>query len=188
MKTDNLGRWIDELAASIEDLEKRINKINITPVGNVMIDDLGSDAFSAETDRAVVYMPEGKLIDDYSYFIITIYQSSSPYLWTTRMIDPHIIDDDNPIGNMAIDGNGGEWTVHISRSSYGSPESIDFEMLQAPASEEVQTQGLIVNIKGFKVSGEQTTQQRTLLQKAAAAVKKATTRKSKKGGTKNADK
>ena len=32
MKTDNLSKWVDELAASIETLEKKVNAINVTPV------------------------------------------------------------------------------------------------------------------------------------------------------------
>lgn len=32
MRADNLGRWVDELAASIEDLEKKVNRLEVEPV------------------------------------------------------------------------------------------------------------------------------------------------------------
>lgn len=32
MRADNLGRWVDELSASIEDLEKKVNRLEVEPV------------------------------------------------------------------------------------------------------------------------------------------------------------
>lgn len=187
MKTDNLARWIDELSAAIEDLEKRVKHINITPASDVVIEDLGSSTFSAETHRAAISFAEGVHVDDYSLLIVSIFQEVSPTIWTTRTLDIHIpMTESGYISNIIFDGSGGSFSALISRGTYGSPDAVYFEILTDPVGDNVQT--LSVNMKGVKITEPETQQSTTLLQKAAAAVKKATARKSKKGGTKDADK
>lgn len=187
MKTDNLARWIDELSAAIEDLEKRVKHINITPVSDIVIEDLGTSTFSSETHRTAIYFAEGVHADDYSYLNVSIFQEVSPTIWTTRTLDIHIpMTESGYISNIMFDGSGGAFNATISRGTYGSPDAVFFEILTDPVGDNVQT--LSVNMKGVKITEPETQRSTTLLQKAAAVVKKATTRKSKKGGTSNADK
>lgn len=188
MRTDNLGRWIDELAASIEDLEKRVKSINIKPVSDIVIEDLGSSTFSSETHRTAIYFAEGVHVDDYSLLAVSIFQEVSPTIWTTRTLDIHIpMTETGYISNIMFDGSGGSFNATISRGTYGSPDAVFFEILTDPVGDNVQT--LSVNMKGVKITEPETQQSATLLQKAAAAVKKATTKKTtRKGGKKNADK
>lgn len=71
MRADNLGRWVDELAASIEDLEKRVAKIQAAPApepsNTITIEDFGSENVFANMD-----LPDGKELTDYDYFNISI--------------------------------------------------------------------------------------------------------------------
>lgn len=71
MRTDNLGRWVDELAATIEDLEKRVAKIQATPApepsNTITIEDFGTENVFANMD-----LPDGKELSDYDYFNISI--------------------------------------------------------------------------------------------------------------------
>ena len=187
MKADNLARWIDELSAAIEDLEKRVRQINIKPVSDIVIEDLGSSTFSAETHKAVIYFAEGVHVDDYRYLNVSIFQEVSPTIWTTRTLDIHIpMTESGYISDIMFDGSGGAFNAFISRGTYGSPDGVFFEILRDPVGDNVQT--LSVNMKGVKITEPDTQHSATLLQKAVAAVKKATIRKSKKGGTKDAEK
>ena len=71
MRSDNLGRWVDELAATIEDLEKRVAKIQATPApepsNTIIIEDFGTENVIANMD-----LPDGKELTDYDYFNISI--------------------------------------------------------------------------------------------------------------------
>ena len=75
MRTDNLGRWVDELQAAIEDLEKRVNSISISPPvpGNqIIIEDLGEEPI-----YTALYLPTGKALSDYQYFLVTVIMSDT---------------------------------------------------------------------------------------------------------------
>lgn len=171
MEANNLARWVDELAATIEDLEKRIKSINIRPVIDIVIEDLGSSVFSSETHRSAIYFAEGVHVDDYSYLNVSIYQEVSPTIWTTRTLDIHIpMTESGYISNIIFDGSGGSFSALISRGTYGSPDAVYFEILTDPVGDNVQT--LYVNMKGIKVTEPETRQNVTMLQKAASAVKK----------------
>ena len=184
MKADleNLGKWIDELTSSIEDLKKRVSQINIRPVSDIVIEDLGSSTFSSETHGAAIYFAEGVHVDDYSLLIVSIFQEVSPTIWTTRTLDIHIpMTESGYISNIMFDGSEGSFSAFISRGTYGSPDAVFFEILTDPVGDNVQT--LSVNMKGVKIT-EPETQQRSIVKKATEAVKKAVKRKTTKGGKK----
>lgn len=71
IQIENTGRWFDELAATIEDLEKRVDKIQATPApepsNTITIEDFGSENVVATMD-----LPDGKELTDYDYFNISV--------------------------------------------------------------------------------------------------------------------
>lgn len=74
MRSDNLGRWVDELAATIEALEKRVDKIQATPApepsNTIIIEDFGTENVFSDMN-----LPAGKELSDYDYFYVSIQEA-----------------------------------------------------------------------------------------------------------------
>lgn len=176
MKADmtNLGKWIDELTAAIEDLEKRVDSINIDPPapGNqIIIEDLGEEPI-----YAALYLPTGKALSDYQYFLVTVIMS-----------DTGIYDT---VAEGLIYNTYGE--VEYQQSYFFGNSEYTFMMMTVPGAEQITLsqetsqpeQHLIYKLHGIKYIEPETVSNRLLLKRAADAVKKAVKRKTTKGGKK----
>lgn len=161
MRTDNLSRWVDELAATIEDLEKRVDHISIAPPapGNqIIIEDLGQSPIYAN-----LTLPTGKTLNDYQYLLVTVISANADLFYDT-MAEGLFTNTYGEVGYTQnyIFGNS-EYTFMMQ-----TPAENEIGLSQQTSQSE---QYLIYRLQGIKYVEPETATNRSLLKRAADAVK-----------------
>lgn len=159
--TTNLGKWIDELTAAIEDLEKRVDSINIDPPapGNqIIIEDLGQSPIYAN-----LTLPTGKTLNDYQYLIVTVISANSTRYYDT-MAEGLFTNTYGEVGypQNYLFGNS-EYTFMMI-----TPAENEISLSQKTSQSE---QNLIYRLQGIKYVEPEIASNKSLLKRAANAVK-----------------
>ena len=159
--TTNLGKWIDELTAAIEDLEKRVDSINITPPtpGNqIIIEDLGQSPIYDN-----LTLPTGKTLSDYQYLLVTVIMANSTLYYDTMAEGLFT----NTYGEVEYPQNyifGNSEYTFMMITSDGNEISLSQKTSQSE-------QYLIYRLQGIKYVEPETVTNKSLLKRAANAVK-----------------